>query len=230
MDISPAEVVHHSAVPHDPVPLPGSIAAFQSALRESFSTEQPFDVPRPAQSSPAATSVSSFTSHTSSPAMPGLSPAYTSLPSASLASAMMDSMGIPARSRSGSAASPCRFMGSSSDVAFPTVTNNGNPTSTTGSGYCLPVNEYDVSPPAEEAPSPDLGTPPMMMVGNVLKKSVLYFFSSPKFFLRRHVASCKPQTKRAPIAVLAKLRMRASKSIRSKRPLHLYRTSLPPRG
>ena len=164
MDMSPAEVVHQ----HDQVPPPGSITAFQPPLRESFPTEQSFDVPRPTQSSPAATSVSSFASHSSSPAIPGLSPGYTSTPAASIASAM-DSMGIPGRSRSGSAASPCRFVGSSSDRTFP----SGTPTSNKGSGYHHPPNEYDVSPPTEEIPSPDIPAPSMMVVDNVLKKSVL---------------------------------------------------------
>ena len=172
MDISPVEVVHQPALHHDPVPPPGSIAAFQPPLRDSFPTEQAFDVPRPSQSSPAATSVSSFTSHSSSPAIPGLSPAYTSNHSASIASAM-DNMGIPGRSRSGSAASPCRFVGSSSDLTFPSVTSTGTPTSNKGSGFRLQLNEYDASPPAEEVQSPDIAAPPMMLVDNVLKESVL---------------------------------------------------------
>ena len=165
MDISPAEVVHQ----HDQVPPPGSMAAFQPPLRESFPAEQAYDIPRPAQSSPAATSVSSFASHSSSPAIPGLTPAYPSTPSASIASAM-DNMGIPGRSRSGSAASPCRFV-NNSDRTFPS--SNGTPTSNKGSGYHLPPNDYDVSPPTEEMPSPDLAAPSMMMVDNMLKKSVL---------------------------------------------------------
>ena len=168
MDMSPAEVVHQPAVHHDQVTPPGSIAAFQPSLRESFPAEQGFDVPRPVQSSPAATSVSSFASHSSSPAIPGLSPAYTT-PAASIASAM-DSIGIPGRSRSGSAASPGRFVGSNSDRTFPSA---GTPTSNKGSGYRLQPNEYDVSPPTEEMPSPDTAAPSMMMVDNVLKKFVL---------------------------------------------------------
>lgn len=168
MDISPAEVVHQ----HDQVPPPGSMAAFQPPLREAFPTEQAYEAPRPAQSSPAATSVSSFTSHHSSPAIPGLSPAYTSTPSASIASAM-DSMGIPGRSRSGSAASPSRFAGSNSDRTFPSVASSGTPTSGKGLGYRLPQTEYDASPPTEEMTSPDLAPPSMMMVDNVLRKSVL---------------------------------------------------------
>jgi hypothetical protein len=140
------------------------MAAFQPPLCESFPAEQGFDVPRPAQSSPAATSVSSFASHSSSPAIPGLSPAYTT-PAASIASAM-DSIGIPGRSRSGSAASPCRFVGSNSDRTFPSA---GTPTSNKGSGYRFPQNEYDASPPTEEMPSPDIAPPSMMMVDDVLK-------------------------------------------------------------
>ncbi|KAH9035503.1 hypothetical protein EDB85DRAFT_1863052 [Lactarius pseudohatsudake] len=168
MDISPAEVVHQPALHHDPVPPPGSIATFQSPLRDSFPTEQTFEVPRPAQSSPAATSVSSFASHSSSPAIPGLSPAYTSTPSASIASAL-DNMGIPGRSRSGSAASPCRFVGNNSDLTFPSVTNTGTPTSNKGLGYRLHPNEYDLSPSAEEVQSSDLAGPPMMLVDNMLR-------------------------------------------------------------
>ena len=160
MDMSPAEVVHQSTVHHEQA---GSMTAFQPPLREPFPAEQSFDVPHPAQSSPAAAS------HSSSPAIPGLAPGYTSTPpTASLASAM-DSMGIPGRSRSGSAASPCRFVGSSSDRTFP----SGTPSSNTGLGYRLTPNEYDVSPPAEEMPSPDIAAPSMMMVDNMLKKSVL---------------------------------------------------------
>jgi hypothetical protein len=84
---------------------------------------------------------------------------------------MMDGMGIPGRSRSGSAASPCRFVGSNSDRTFPSVTSTGTPNK--GSGYRFPPNEYDASPPTEEMPSPDLAGPSMMVVDDVLRRSVL---------------------------------------------------------
>ncbi|KAI0306326.1 hypothetical protein B0F90DRAFT_1688981 [Multifurca ochricompacta] len=142
MDISPTEV-HQPTLHHDPAPPPGPIVPFHPSLRESFPSDQTFDVPRPAQSSPAATSVSSFASHTSSPAIPGLNPAYATMPSASIASAM-DSMGLPGRSRSGSAASPGRFMGSGSDLAFPSVTST-------------------------EELAPDLAAPHMIVVDDMLK-------------------------------------------------------------
>ena len=171
MDISPSEA-HQPPVHHDAVSAPASITAFQPQLRESFSPEQAFDIPRPAQSSPAATSVSSFASHTSSPAIPGLNPAYSSIPPASIASAM-DSMGLAGRSRSGSAASPGRFVGGASDLTFPSVPNNGTPTSNQGSGYRFASSEYDVSPPTEEEAGPDLAAPHMMVVDDVLQKYVL---------------------------------------------------------
>lgn len=171
MDISPTDIhqptVHH----HDTVSPPASITAFQPQLRESFSLEQAIDIPRPAQSSPAATSVSSFASHTSSPAIPGLNPAYANIPPATIASAM-DSMRLPVRSRSGSAASPGRLVSSGSDLTFPSVPSTGTPTSNQGSGYRLPLSEYDVSPPTEEEVGPDLAAPHMMVVDDVLKKYV----------------------------------------------------------
>lgn len=166
MDISPTEV-HQATVRHDALSAPASITTFQSQLRESFPTEKAFDLPRPSQSSPAATSVSSFASHTSSPAIPGLNPA-TYGPQASIASAM-DSMCLPGRSRSGSAASPSRFVGSGSDLTFP---SSGTPTSNQGSGYRLQPSEYDVSPPTEEEVNPDLAGPHMMVVDDVLKTYV----------------------------------------------------------
>ncbi len=170
MDISPTEV-HQATVRHDAVSAPASILSFQPQLpRESYPSESSFDAPRPSQSSPAATSVSSFPSHTSSPAIPGLNPAsYGSIPPASIASAM-DSMGLPGRSRSGSAASPSRFVGSGSDLTFP---SSGTPTSNQGSGYRLPPSEYDVSPPTEEEVGPDLAAPHMMVVDDVLQTYVL---------------------------------------------------------
>ncbi|KAI0273308.1 hypothetical protein BC834DRAFT_965863 [Gloeopeniophorella convolvens] len=167
MDISPTDVLPTS-VHHDSVPPPGAISSFQSQLRDSFSVDAAFDIPRPSQSSPAATSVSSFASHTSSPAIPGLNPAYATIPSASIASTM-DSMGLPGRSRSGSAASPGRYMGSGSDLTFPSVSSTGPPTSNHGSGYRFPPSEYDVSPPTEEDASGDLGAPHMMVVDDMLK-------------------------------------------------------------
>src|SRR5712671_911639 len=170
MDISPTEV-HQATIHHDTVSAPASITTFQPQLRESFPAEQPFDIPRPAQSSPAATSVSSFASHSSSPAIPGLNPSYATIPPASIASAM-DSMGLTGRSRSGSAASPGRFVGGS-DLAFPSVTSAGTPTSNHGSGYRLPPSEYDVSPPTEEDVGSDLAAPHMMVVDDVLKTYVL---------------------------------------------------------
>lgn len=172
MDISPTEV-HQATVHHDAVSAPASITTFQSQLRESFLNEKAFDVPRPSQSSPAATSVSSFASHTSSPAIPVLNPAtYGTIPPSSIASAM-DSMCLPGRSRSGSAASPGRFVGSGSDLTFPSVPSSGTPTSNQGSGYRLQPSEYDVSPPTEEEGGPDLGGPHMMVVDDVLKTYVL---------------------------------------------------------
>ncbi|KAH9958285.1 hypothetical protein BC827DRAFT_1344972 [Russula dissimulans] len=163
MDISPTEV-HQATMHHDTVSAPASITTFQPQLRESFPTEYPFDIPRPAQSSPAATSVSSFASHSSSPAIPGLNPSYATIPPSSIASAM-DSMGLTGRSRSGSAASPGRFVGGGSDLAFPSVTSASNH----GSGYRLPPSEYDVSPPTEEDVGSDLAAPHMMVVDDVLK-------------------------------------------------------------
>jgi hypothetical protein len=202
MDISSTEV-HQATVRHDAVSAPASITTFQPQLqRESFPPEKAFDVPRPSQSSPAATSVSSFASHTSSPANPGLNPAsYGTIPTASIASAM-DSMGLPGRSRSGSAASPSRFVGSGSDLAFPSVPSSGTTTSNLGSGYRMPPSEYDVSPPTEEEGGPDLGAPHMMVVDDVLKTYVLGILAvfSP-FFKTTHTASCKPRTKHALIAV-----------------------------
>ena len=202
MDISPTEV-HQTTVRHDAVSAPASITTFQPQLpRESFPPEKAFDIPRPSQSSPAATSVSSFASHTSSPANPGLNPAnYGTITSSSIASAM-DSMGLPGRSRSGSAASPSRFVGSGSDLAFPSVPSSGTTTSNLGLGYRMPPSEYDVSPPTEEEVGPDLGAPHMMVVDDVLKTYVsgilAIFHPSLKTTLS---ASCKPRTKHALIAV-----------------------------
>ena len=198
MDISPTEV-HQTAVRHDAVSAPASITTFQPQLpRESFPLDQAFDVPRPSQSSPAATSVSSFASHTSSPANPGLNTAsYGTIPAASIASAM-DSMGLPGRSRSGSAASPSRFVGSGSDLAFPSVPSSGTTTSNLGSGYRLPPSEYDVSPPTEEEVGPDLGAPHMMVVDDVLKTYVLgilvIFHPSLKLDIQHH-ANREPSTR-----------------------------------
>ena len=178
MDISPTEG-HQAPVHHDTVSAPASITAFQPQLRESFSPERAFEVPRPAQSSPAATSVSSFASHTSSPAIPGLNPAYSSIPPASIASAM-DSMGLAGRSRSGSAASPGRFVSSGSDLTFPSA---GTSTSNQGSGYRLAPSEHDVSPPTEEEGGPDLAAPHMMVVDDVLKGYVPRILTiSQRFF------------------------------------------------
>jgi hypothetical protein len=205
MDISPTEA-HQASVHLDSVSAPASITAFQPQLRESFSPERAFDVPRPAQSSPAATSVSSFASHTSSPAIPGLNPAYSSIAPASIASAM-DSMGLAARSRSGSAASPSRFVGSGSDLAFPSVPNAGTPTSNLGSGYRLAPSEHDVSPPTEEEGGPDLAAPHMMVVDDVLKGYVptnSHHFSSGFVSKARRAASCTQPIKHVSIAVLAR--------------------------
>jgi hypothetical protein len=166
MDISPTEV-HQVTVRHDAVSAPASITTFQTQLHEPFPPDKAFDVPRPSQSSPAATSVSSFASHTSSPAIPVLNPATYGT---TIASAM-DSMCLPGRSRSGSAASPSRFVGSGSDLTFPSVPSSG--TSNQGSGYRLPPSEYDVSPPTEEEVGPDLAGPHMMVVDDVLKTYVL---------------------------------------------------------
>jgi len=184
MDVSPAEA-HQAPAHHDTVSAPASITAFQPQLRESFSPERAFEVPRPAQSSPAATSVSSFASHTSSPAMSGLNSAYSTIPPASIASAM-DSMGLAARSRSGSAASPGRFVGSGSDLTFPST---GTTTSNQGSGYRLAPSEHDVSPPTEEEGGPDLAGPHMMVVDDVLKGYVprILTISQRFFFLKLDV-------------------------------------------
>lgn len=198
MDISPTEV-HQTTVRHDAVSAPASITTFQPQLpRESFPHEAAFDVPRPSQSSPAATSVSSFASHTSSPANPGLNPvSYGTIPPASIASAM-DSMGLPGRSRSGSAASPSRFVGSGSDLTFPSVPSSGTTTSNLGSGYRLPPSEYDVSPPTEEEVGPDLAAPHMMVVDDVLKTYVLgilaIFHPSLKLHMQHH-ANREPSTR-----------------------------------
>ena len=214
MDISPTEG-HQAPVHHDTVSAPASITAFQPQLRESFSPERTFEIPRPAQSSPAATSVSSFASHTSSPAISGLNPAYSSIPPASIASAM-DSMGLTGRSRSGSAASPGRFVGSSSDLTFPSVTSTGTPTSNQGSGYRLAPSEHDVSPPTEEEGGPDLAAPHMMVVDDVLKGYVSRILAtSQRFFFSkaRRAASCTPRIKHVSIAVSDKRLMLVSKSI-----------------
>jgi len=212
MDISPTEA-HQPPVHHDAVSAPASITAFQPQLRESFAPEHPFDVPRPAQSSPAATSVSSFASHSSSPAIPGLNPAYSAVPPSSIASAM-DSMGLAGRSRSGSAASPGRFIGGGSDLTFPSVPTTGTPTSNQGSGYRLAPSEYDVSPPTEEEAGPDMAGPHMMVVDDVLKKCVLRFLAVfHRFFTTRRAASCTPRIKHVLIAVLDKLLMPVSESI-----------------
>jgi hypothetical protein len=198
MDISPTEV-HQTTVRHDAVSAPASITTFQPQLpRESFPPENPFDVPRPSQSSPAATSVSSFASHSSSPANPGLNPGnYGTIPPSSIASAM-DSMGLPGRSRSGSAASPSRFVGSGSDLTFPSVPSSGTTTSNLGSGYRLAPSEYDVSPPTEEEVGPDLAAPHMMVVDDVLKTYVLgiltIFHSSLKLHMQHH-ANREPSTR-----------------------------------
>ena len=198
MDISPTEV-QQTPVRHDVVSAPASITTFQPQLpRESFPPEKAFDVPIPSQSSPAATSVSSFASHTSSPAIPGLNPSsYGSIPPASIASAM-DSMGLPCRSRSGSAASPSRFVSSGSDLTFPSVPSSGTTTSNLGSGYRLPPSEYDVSPPTEEEVGPDLGAPHMMVVDDVLKTYVLgilvIFHPSLKLHMQHH-ANREPSTR-----------------------------------
>ena len=195
MDISPTEV-HQATVRHDAVSAPASITSFQPQLpRESFPPEKAFDVPIPSQSSPAATSVSSFASHTSSPAIPGLNPtSYGTIPPASIASAM-DSMGLPGRSRSGSAASPSRFVSSGSDLTFP---SSGTTTSNLGSGYRLPPSEYDVSPPTEEEVGPDMGALHMMVVDDVLKAYVLgilaIFHPSLKLHLQ-HRANREPSTR-----------------------------------
>jgi hypothetical protein len=179
MDVSFTEV-HQTSVHHDKLSPPVSISAFQQQLMEPFSPEQSFDIPRPAQSSPAATSVSSFASHTSSPAIPGLNSAYPTIPPSSIASAM-DSMGLPGRSRSGSAASPGRLVAPGSDLTFPST---GTPTSNQGSGYRFPPSEYDVSPPTEEEGGPDMAGPHMIAVDGMLKKFVSRFLSilSPPFF------------------------------------------------
>lgn len=198
MDISPTEV-HQTTVRHDAVSAPASITTFQPQLpRESFSLEKAFDAPI-SQSSPAATSVSSFASHTSSPAIPGLNPAsYGSIPPASIASAM-DSMGLPGRSRSGSAASPSRFVSSGSDLTFPSVPSSGTTTSNLGLGYRLAQSEYDVSPPTEEEVGPDLGAPHMMVVDDVLKTYVLgvlvIFHPSLNLHIQHH-ANREPSTRR----------------------------------
>jgi hypothetical protein len=196
MDISPTREAYQATVHHDTVSAPASITAFQPQLRESFSSERAFDIPRPAQSSPAATSVSSFASHTSSPAIPGLNPAYATIPPASIASAM-DSMGLAGRSRSGSAASPGRFVGSGSDLTFPSVPSTGTPTSNQGSGYRFAPSEYDVSPPTEEEVGSDLAAPHMMVVDDVLKKYVLGILATFHrfFFKTRRAASCIPRIK-----------------------------------
>lgn len=198
MDISPTEG-HQVTVRHDAVSAPASITTFQPQLpREAFSLEKAFDAPRPSQSSPTATSVSSFASHTSSPAIPGLNSAsYGTVPPASFASTM-DSMGLPCRSRSGSAASPSRFVGSGSDLTFPSVPSSGTTTSNLGSGYRLPPSEYDVSPPTEEEVGPDLAAPHMMVVDDVLKKYVLgilaIFHPSLKLDIQHH-ANREPSTR-----------------------------------
>jgi hypothetical protein len=104
-------------------------------------------------------------------------------------------MGLPGRSRSGSAASPSRFVGSGSDLTFP---SSGTTTSNLGSGYRLPPSEYDVSPPTEEEAGPDLGAPHMMVVDDVLKTYVLgilaIFHTSLKLHMQHH-ANREPSTR-----------------------------------
>jgi hypothetical protein len=106
---------------------------------------------------------------------------YGTIPSASIASAM-DSMCLPGRSRSGSAASPGRFVGSGSDLTFPST---GTPTSNHGSGYRLQPSEYDVSPPTEEEVNPDMAGPHMMVVDDVLKTYVSGVFAISHPFLNK---------------------------------------------
>jgi hypothetical protein len=126
----------------------------------------------------------------------------------------MDSMGLAGRSRSGSAASPGRFIGGGSDLTFPSVPTAGTPTSNQGSGYRLAPSEYDVSPPTEEEVGPDLAGPHMMVVDDVLKKYVLTILAVfHRFFTTRRAASCTPRVKHVLIAVLDKLLMPVPESI-----------------
>jgi hypothetical protein len=99
-----------------------------------------------------------------------------------------------------------------SDLTFPST---GTPPSNQGSGFRFLPSEYDVSPPTEEEASPDLAGPQMMAVDGMLKKFVSKFLSilSPRFLNLGHIASCKPRTKHALIAVQVKLLMRAPRLI-----------------
>ncbi|THH13942.1 hypothetical protein EW146_g6346, partial [Bondarzewia mesenterica] len=171
MDVASAMDILSSAPPHDRAPTPGAMSNFHPVLNGFLPGESQPDMPRPVQSSPGGTSVSSYASHASSPAMPGINPAFTVTPS-SIASAL-DSMAVPiGRDRSNSRASPGYFFGSAAELGY-SGTNSGPPTSSHGSGFQFPPSEFEGQSFAEREGSPDIpGGPHLMVVGDMLKNIV----------------------------------------------------------
>ncbi|KAI0928700.1 hypothetical protein AcW2_004628 [Taiwanofungus camphoratus] len=170
-DMSAMDVV--SAAPAESTPSQALLPEF-SAQNGSFRVDtrltglDGLDGSHHLASSPSATSVSTNPSHTSSPAMNGMTSTY-SVASSSLASAL-DSMAAT-RSRSGSSASPPNFMSSSSDLGFPS-SGSGPPTSAHESGFQFSLPGFDNPPhpaPAKES-SPEVpGGAHLMVLGDMLK-------------------------------------------------------------
>lgn len=168
MDITPADVLSGAAA-HERAASPTIVGGFSPSMLDAYTRDSPSEPPPLSQSSPATTSVSSYTSHTSSPAIPGLNSSYAVAPS-SIASAL-DSMGLPlSRSRSGSSASPGHLVATGVDLAFPS-SSSGPPTSSQGSGFQFPPSDFDGPTSTDSEGSSDMpGGPHLMVVEDMLKK------------------------------------------------------------
>jgi len=161
MGVAPMDMLT-SAAPHDSTSVDGVISSYHSSHSDSFNGEAGPDVSRPAQSSPANTSVSSYPSHASSPAIPGLNPNFVAT-SSSIASAL-DNMAVPTgRGRSDSSASPSHFLAASSA--------SSGPSSGQASSLQFPPSESETRPSVDKEESPEVpGGPHLMVVGDMLKK------------------------------------------------------------
>lgn len=116
MQMSPADASAMDVTPAERAFGSGMLSDFPGQPGPSFQQDQSHQL----LSSPSATTASSSVSHTSSPAMNGMVPAYTIGPS-SLATALDGS-----RSRSGSSASPGHLSNNSSDVNFPPASSTAS--------------------------------------------------------------------------------------------------------
>ncbi|KAA1469455.1 hypothetical protein DENSPDRAFT_772513 [Dentipellis sp. KUC8613] len=143
--------------------------AFQPVLNGTFGEDAHPD--RPSQSSPTTTSGSSYPSHTSSPAIPGMTTAFSAAPP-SIASTL-NPLGVNiSRSRSGSLASAGHFLGTAGELGLSSA-GSGPPTSSQGSGFHYSPQAFESQATVDKESSPEIpGGPHLMVVGDMLQNIV----------------------------------------------------------